>query len=105
MCAKDGNFALAGELFAKAGDKKRAAAAFEKANQYDSAIFFYRELNEKAKVAELLAKLERYLEAADEYIAQGLLDEALKVCQKVEPKHQDCNKAQALMGFVFRKKR
>ncbi|HLG19669.1 MAG TPA: protein kinase [Bdellovibrionota bacterium] len=101
LYVKDGNYSLAGDLFMRAGDMKKAAMAFEKGGLNEQAISTYRDLGEMDKVIELMVRDERFYEGAQLYQQQGLVDEAIALCQKVPSYHTDYPRTRLLLGQIF----
>lgn len=64
-------FASAAECWERAGEVLKAAAAFERAGKTDAALPLYRKAGAAERVAECLARGQRYVEAAREYRALG----------------------------------
>lgn len=66
-----GEFAEAAASWAKAGEALKAAAAYERAGRTDAALELYRAAGQSDRVAECLARAQRFLEASQEFRKLG----------------------------------
>ncbi|MFH1018196.1 MAG: protein kinase [Pseudomonadota bacterium] len=102
--AKDGNYLMAGEMFARAGDPTSAAAAFEKGGHFEQAVSLFKDLNDMPKVIALLERQGLFYDAAVAYRDQGMPDEAISMCQKIPSHHDDFPRTQLFLANLFAEK-
>jgi tetratricopeptide (TPR) repeat protein len=87
-----GEFDEAAAAWGRAGELLKAAAAFERAGKADAALELYRKAGAPERVAECLARAQRYLPAAEAFRALGNTHaevEVLRTGLGVEPNNLD----------------
>ena len=107
LLLRKGYFSEAGEMFLKIADFRGAGEAFEKGGRYALAADAYRRGDDKsgkAKAAALYEKGEQYFEAGEIFMELGRTEEALRAFQKVEAGSARYSTAAVIIGRLFLEK-
>jgi serine/threonine-protein kinase len=91
-------------MFRIATDWPRAAANYERIQQYADAAECVAQIGDTAQQAQLLARAGLPLPAAQAYLRAGQDDEAIKGLQQVPSDSEDFSEASALLGQIFSRK-
>ncbi|WP_407667108.1 cyclic nucleotide-binding domain-containing protein [Myxococcus guangdongensis] len=82
-----GSLLMAAEAWMRSGEPERAAAAFERGGALERALELYRSLEARESMAHCLTRLQRPLEAAEEYHALGYAHAELEALRGVPSEH------------------
>jgi len=101
MFEKAKEYSLAASSYANGKLFDRAAICSEKIKEYDQAIEYYGKAGDYARQVTLQEKLGKYLGAGQNYYKRGLIDESLKILEKIKETDTDHNQALALIGKIY----
>ncbi len=99
-----GQFTKAAELYRTNGDYQRAAQAFEKAGQFTEAAQDFVQAKDLTRATKMYEQAKDGFRAGDLYIRRGMLEEAIKHLQDIEPADPNYKKGKAMLGDIFREK-
>ena len=95
----------AAEMYRAAGDLTRAAVGYEGAGAFAEAAECWAELEDGGRQAAALEQAGEHLSAGRIYRELGRDEDAVRVLQKVDAKHDDYRAASAMLGAFFHGKK
>ncbi|MGB9736519.1 MAG: protein kinase domain-containing protein [bacterium] len=105
MYEKAKEYELSAQMYELAKEPRKAAEMYEKAGDLNKAKQLYKSVGDEKKLIYTLIKEKKFLEAAEQYMKAGEIDNAIRSLQMIEPSNEaDYYRACVLLGGIFLKK-